>query len=41
MVDVFVPPDRHGGEMRDIPDDHLGGVDQLGGELPVRDDHHS
>ena len=38
LIDVVVPPDRHGGEVRQIADDHLGRVHQLGGQLPVRDD---
>ena len=41
VVDVVVPADRHGGELRQVADDHLGGVDQLGRELPVRDDDDS
>ena len=41
VVDLVVPADRHGGELRQIADDHLGGVDQLGRELPVRDDDHA
>ena len=38
VVDVVVPADRDRGELRQVADDHLGGVDQLGRELPVRDD---
>ena len=38
VVDVVVPADRDRGELRQIADDHLGGVHQLGRELPVRDD---
>ena len=41
VVDIVVPADRDGGELRQVADDHLRGVDQLGGELPVRDDHHA
>ena len=36
--DVVVPADGDGGELRQIADDHLRGVHQLGGELPVRHD---
>ena len=36
---VVVPADRHGDEARQIADDHFGGVEQLGGQLPVRDHH--
>ena len=39
IVDVVVPADRDRGELRQVADDHLGGVDQLGGQLPVRDDN--
>ena len=38
IVHVVVPADRHGGELRQVADDHLRGVHQLGRELPVRDD---
>jgi hypothetical protein len=32
-------PDRHRREVRQVADDHLGRVHQLGGELAVGDDH--
>ena len=38
VVHVVVPADRDRGELRQVADDHLGGVHQLGRELPVRDD---
>ena len=38
VIDIVVPADRHGCEVRQIADDHLRGVHQLRGELPVRDD---
>ncbi len=38
VVHIVVPADRHRGELRQVADDHLGGVHQLGRELPVRDD---
>ena len=41
VLDVFVPADRHGGEVRQIADDHFRRVDQLGRELPVRHDDHA
>ena len=37
-VHVVVPADRHGGELRQVADDHLRRVQQLVRELPVRDD---
>ena len=41
IVHLVVPPNRHGGELRQIADDHLGGVHQLSGELAVGDDDDS
>ena len=38
VVHVVVPADRHRGELRQVADDRLRRVHQLGGELPVRDD---
>ena len=38
VVHVVVPADRHGGELRQVADDRLGRVHQLGRELAVRDD---
>ena len=38
VLDVLVPADRDGEEIRQVADDGLGGVDQLGGELPVGHD---
>ena len=38
VVHVVVPADRHGRELRQVADDHLRGVHQLGRQLPVRDD---
>ncbi len=37
-LDVVVPADRDGDEAGKLADDHLGGVDQLGRQLAVRDD---
>ena len=38
VLDVLVPADRDREEIRQVADDGFGGVDQLGRELPVRDD---
>ena len=38
VVDIVMPADRHRGELRQIADDHLGCVEQLGRQLPVRHD---
>ena len=35
IVGVVVPADRHRRELRQIADDHFGGIDQLDGELTV------
>jgi len=35
---VVVPADRHGREPRQISHNHLGGIEQLGGQLPVGHD---
>ena len=38
VADIVVPADRDGRELRQVADDHLGGVDQLDGQLSVGDD---
>ena len=39
VLDVLVPADRHRRKVRQVADDGLGGVDELGGELSVGHDH--
>ena len=39
LIDILVPADRHRREMRQIADDHLGRVHELGGQLTMRDDN--
>jgi hypothetical protein len=39
VVHIVVPPDRDRGELRQVADDHLGGIDQLVGELSVSHDN--
>jgi hypothetical protein len=34
-----MPPDRDRAEPRQFADDHLGGIQQLGRELPVSNDN--
>jgi hypothetical protein len=41
IIHIVVPADGDRGETRQIADNHLGRVDQLGGKLPVRDDDYS
>ena len=38
-IDIVVPANGDGGEVRQIADDHLRRVDQFGGELSMSDDH--
>ena len=38
VLHVLVPADRHRDDVRQVADDGLGGVHQLGRQLPVRHD---